>query len=100
MEEILQRLEQGLYREIRIARYSVRCDPKAERAGLPYFYVCDNIAEEPLNAVRYQKAWESEREAERLNRQEGLVIIDVEADIRKLLSLLEQSGACIGKDPR
>lgn len=89
-EEIQERLDRGLYREIRITRYAARCDPKAEAAGLPYFYVCDDIAEEPLNAVRYREAWESEREAERLNRQEGPLVIDVADDIRKLLLVISR----------
>lgn len=88
MDKILERLELGLYRVIRIQRYFVRCDPEAEAAGLSYFGVHDDIKEEFVEDARYAASFEAYQRADQMNNREGPLEIDVEADIRTLLALI------------
>jgi len=85
MKKILERLEAGLYREIRLTRYTVRCDGAAEAAELPYFGVYSTLTEEFVNEIRFDEAREPELWARFMNDRDGPLVIDVEADIRTLL---------------
>ena len=90
IDAIRERLEAGMYRETRIQRYFVRCDADAQAKGLPYYGVWVTATEEFIPTVRFSASWEAEREADRMNREEGPIVIDVEADIRALLAHIDR----------
>lgn len=88
MDNIRERLEAGLYREIRITRYTVRLDGKARAEGLHAEWgLWDEIAEKFL-PERYVEVWRAEQAVELRNYTEGPYVVDVEADIRKLLEII------------